>query len=126
MKHALTRDQNRHRIAVGWAVVSEGGNTQDYATRLGISRARVHQWLNAHQQTDLYDALKSGRDRRTLPDDRAARRSALIAEAVLGRRTMASVARIEGVSPAAISFWKDRNWIAVDDIVNELTHRRAA
>lgn len=118
MKHALTRDQKRHRIAVGWAVVSEGGNSQDYADRLGISRARVHKWLNINGQTDLYDALKAGRCRRTLPDHVQARRAALLAEAAMGERTLTSIAKIEGVTVAAISFWRDRNWIAVDDIVN--------
>jgi hypothetical protein len=59
-----------------------------------------------------------------MPDEAADKRARLLAECALGLRTLRSVARIEGVSDAAISLWRKANWIAVEDALYEI--KRAA
>jgi transcriptional regulator with XRE-family HTH domain len=59
-----------------------------------------------------------------MSEEASDRRARLLAESALGRFQQKDVARLEGVSDAAISKWKRDNWIAVEDALYEL--RRAA
>lgn len=111
----LTGIQSRARTRLGWLVASEGGNVTDFAKREGISKAAMCHWLQRTKQVELHEQLKSGRRGCGLTTEAEDERARLIANALRAGVSMAAVARSLGVSGAAISVWRKRNWTLVHD-----------
>jgi len=116
--------ERRQRLNLARQCVAEGVTGSEFARRCGISRAAAHHWLTRFHHEDILRALASGRRNTAMSEDASDRRARLLAECALGWRRQKDVARLEGVSDAAISQWKAANWIAVEDALYEL--RRAA
>lgn len=103
------------RLQAGWAIADAGGSQGAFATAEGVSDAAISKWLREHRLDALRDALQSARHNRGLPAEAEERRASRIASALRAKIPMRRVAEAEGVSDAAICFWRQKNWTLVDD-----------
>ncbi|MEH6743885.1 hypothetical protein [Hyphomonas sp.] len=116
-------EEKRARVRRAWASAEAGNTIRAFARSEGISQARASVWLKEYP--DLHAAFLSVPHKRSLPEEKAMRRAYRIAEAKIFKRTMASVARLEGVSGVAIHNWaknhEDEVWEARLDIMRGIT-----
>ncbi len=116
--------ERRQRLNLARQCVAEGVTGSEFARRCGLTRAGAHLWLKHNGYSDILRSFASARRGRAMSEEASDRRARLLAESALGRFQQKDVARLEGVSAAAISKWKRDNWIAVEDALYDL--RRAA
>jgi transposase-like protein len=107
--------ERQQRLNLARQCAHEGVTGSEFARRCGLTKAGAHLWLTRNCHFDILDQLNAAKRASSMPDEQADKRARLLAECALGLRTLRSVARIEGVSDAAISLWKKANWIAVED-----------
>ena len=103
------------RLKAGWAIANTGGNIRAFARSEGVTVAAISRWLTVHNLDTLRSALKSGRYSWGLKPEAENRRAQRIAYALKANLPMRRVAEAEGVSDAAISYWRQKNWTLVDD-----------
>lgn len=110
-------DQRRHRIRVCERVASEGGCLAHAAIALGISNSALIQWFDRWPDlSDLRCRLKdNARYGATRMVGDADTRIRLMADVARGHLTQAAAARRIGISSAALSNWRERNWIAIHE-----------
>ena len=116
----LSDIERQQRLNLARQCAHEGVTGSEFARRCGLSKAGAHLWLTRNCHYDILDQLNAAKRASSMPDEAADKRARLLAECALGLRTLRSVARIEGVSDAAISLWKKANWIAVEDALHEM------
>lgn len=115
----LTPEQNRERKRIAREYAATGRSFSDLARAFGCSRVAVYIWLARHEMDETHAALKSNGRKGVRCRGDEAERIRLVAEAEMGLRTFRSVARRFGVTDAAISLWRSRNWIAVHEEIYE-------
>ena len=121
--YCVTTEQKRARLRRAWECAENGGTLRQFALQEGLSSARITVWVREHPE--LRDRFLSNPRNVSLPEDKALRRAALVAEARLGRRTYSSVAKLEGVSAAAIHYWAKRHEDEIWEAIIEIERRAA-
>lgn len=111
-----TMSQHRARIALAKRIASEGGCCVDLAIELGISKAAVSAWFKRYPElSDILADLKSNIRPNAAFKGSEARRIALMRQVEQGLITQKQAAERLGVTSAALSIWRRKNWIALED-----------
>lgn len=121
--YCITTEQKRARVRRAWECAENDGTLRDFAKREGVTSARITIWVREYPE--LRDRFLSNPHKKSLSEARSIRRAYMVAEFRLGRRTLTSVAREEGVSTAAIHHWGSRHEDEVWEAMLDLERRAA-
>jgi hypothetical protein len=122
--YCITTEQKRARVRRAWECAENDGTLRDFAKLEGVTSARITIWVRGYPEL-RERFLSNPHKKKFLSEDRSAQRAFMVAEFRLGRRTLTSVAREEGVSPAAIHYWAKRHEDEVWEAMLDLERRAA-
>lgn len=120
----MSPGQYRARIQIARRIIAEGGCCVDLADEVGVSKAAISVWFRNHPELeDIYKALCDNRRAGPPIVGTEAARLRLLVKVAQKDMSLSEAARIIGVSSAALCQWRNRNWTALEDALNE---RKAA
>lgn len=120
----MSPGQYRARVQIACRVIEAGGCFVDLADEVGVSKTAITNWFNNHPElSDIRGQLASNsRTGRPIVGPES-RRIMLLVKVAHKEITLREAAEILGVSSSALIQWRRRNWIALDDALNEKKSR---